>query len=70
MIEPTHRMQDGIRIALTEAEKGHLKDQEERVLALLEQKSAEKVARASRKSEILDKLKVTREEWQILLQGD
>ena len=70
MIEPTHRMQDGIRIELTEAEKGHLKDQEERVLALLEQKSAEKVARASRKSEILDKLKVTREEWQILLQGD
>ena len=70
MIEPTHRMQDGVRVELTEAEKGHLKNQEERVLALLERKSAEKVARASRKSEILDKLKVTREEWQILLQGD
>ena len=70
MIEPTHRMQDGVRVELTEAEKGHFKDQEERVASQLAQKSAEKLAREARKSEILDKLKVTRDEWQLLLQGD
>jgi hypothetical protein len=70
MIEPTHRMHDGIRLELTEVEKGHIKDEEERVAARRAQKESEKLARAARKSEILDKLKVTRDEWQLLLQGD
>lgn len=70
MIEPTHRIQDGIRIELTEVEKGHIKDEEERVAAKRAQKESEKLARFASKSEILDRLKVTRDEWQILLQGD
>ena len=65
-----YKVVNGKMVALSEAEKGHLKDAHEALASKAAADAMTNLARAKRKVEILEKLGITQDEWQLLLQGD